>query len=215
MGCHQEQTVTCSTQGKDISWIMNVKHTATSLCPFCTLCLIFMFTHPGQDRNPISCPRQSCQWYCTTTCHLLVPHWCRSHTLFPGTQRGSGRALPLNCHRLQRCLRWQETTVRTQSAVASLHTVYMLWFLSLTSTGTESILLVLVKVACGGTPAVTITAALCGTFVKLLVLKDEGEDTLSSVWVSSNCVENCREENWGQGWAGEASRHVAKANALI
>lgn len=61
-------------------------------------------THPGQDRSPISCLHHSCQWYCTTTCHLLVPRWCRSCTLYPGTQRGSGRALPQNCHRLQQCL---------------------------------------------------------------------------------------------------------------
>lgn len=61
-------------------------------------------THPGRDRSPISCRHHSCQWYCTTTCHLLVPHLCRSHTLYPGTQRGSGRALPQNFHQLQRCL---------------------------------------------------------------------------------------------------------------
>lgn len=83
--------------------------------------------------------------------------------------------------------------------MAALHSIYALWFLLLTTTGAESIFLVLVKVVCGGTPAVAVAAALCGTAVIFFPQKDEGEDTLSSVCVSSKCVENCQDESWGQG----------------
>lgn len=88
-------------------------------------------------------------------------------------------------------------------------------FLSLTTIGTESIFLVSVKVACGGTPAVAVTAALCGTAVILLPQKDKGEDTLSSIGVSSKCEENCQEENLGQGRASAVSQHVTKEVAVI
>lgn len=91
------------------------------------------------------------------------------------------------------------TTVRKQAIVAALQCICALCFLSLTSTGTESIFLVIVKAVCGGTPAVAITAALCGTAVIFLPQKDEGEDTFISVCVSSKCVQNCQDENWGQG----------------
>lgn len=83
--------------------------------------------------------------------------------------------------------------------MAALHSIYALWFLLLTTAGAESIFLVLVKVVCGGTPAVAIAAALCGTAVIFLSQKDKGEDTLSSVGVSSKCVQHCQDENWGQG----------------
>lgn len=160
-----------------------------------------LITHPGQDRSPISCHHHSCQWYRTTTCHLLAPHLCRSHTFFPETQTGSGKSLPLNFHQLQQCLSKQRhnKNSKKQTNVATLYSVYVLWFLPLTTTGTESIFLIIVKVVCGGTPAVAITAALCGTAVIFLPLKDEGEDALSSIGVSSKCVQNCEGENWGQG----------------
>lgn len=74
-----------------------------------------------------------------------------------------------------------------------------LWFLSLTSAGTESKFLVGVKVARGGTPAVTVTAALCGAAVVLFLQEDEGEDARGSVGVSTKCVENCQDENVGRG----------------
>lgn len=63
-------------------------------------CLVFV-AHPGQDRSPISGHHHSCQWCCTTACHLLVPRLCMSDTPYPGTQRGSGRDLPQNFHQLQ------------------------------------------------------------------------------------------------------------------
>lgn len=73
--------------------------------------------------------------------------------------------------------------------MAALHCIYVLWFMcSLTTTGTESIFLILVKVACGGTPAVTITAALCGTAVILLPQKGERENTWSSTSISIKSV---------------------------
>lgn len=96
------------------------------------------------------------------------------------------------------------TTVRKNKPLWQ-HWHGSLWFLSLTSTGTESKFLVGVKVACGGTPAVTVTAALCGAAVIFFPQEDEGEDALGSVGISSKCVENCQDENVGRGWAGEAS----------
>ena len=69
-----------------------------------------------------------------------------------------------------------------------IHILYVLWSLSLTATRAESILLVLVKVVCGGTPAETITTAHCGTAVIFIPQEDKGEDTLSSVGISSKCV---------------------------
>lgn len=91
------------------------------------------------------------------------------------------------------------TTVRKQAIVEALRSIYALWFLPLTTTGTESIFYVPVKVVCGGTPAVAVAAALCGTAVIFLPQKDEGEDTLGSVGVSSKCVQNCQDENQRQG----------------
>lgn len=61
-------------------------------------------TNPGRDKSPTSCRRHSCQWCCTTTCHLLSPHLYMSYTPFPRTQTGSGRDLPGNFLQLQLCL---------------------------------------------------------------------------------------------------------------
>lgn len=85
--------------------------------------------------------------------------------------------------------------MRTKIVVTALHIVHGLFFLSLTTTGTEPKCLVIVKVACGGTPAVTVAAALCCAAVILLSQEDEGEDTWRSVGIPSKCGEDCQDEN--------------------
>lgn len=89
-------------------------------------------------------------------------------------------------------------TVKLQAVVAALLSTQEWWFLSLTPTGTKSVCLVIVKVAGGGTPAVAVSAALRGTAVILLPQEDEGEDTLGSVSVSVNCVQNCQDDKNGR-----------------
>lgn len=106
-------------------------------------------------------------------------------------------ALPQNFHQSLQCLPEQHsTTVRKQAFVTATLRIYTLGFLSLTSAWTESIFLVIVKVVCGGTPAVAIVSALRGTLVILIPQKDEGEDTFISIGISSKCVQNCQDENW-------------------
>lgn len=73
-----------------------VPHISTLLQPF--------LTYPCLGRNPIFGLHRSCRWLHTITCHLFCPQWCKSHTGFPRTQRGSGRALPQSCHQSQRTL---------------------------------------------------------------------------------------------------------------
>lgn len=63
-----------------------------------------------------------------------------------------------------------------------------------TSTGTETVFLVSVKVVGGGAPAVAITASLGGTAVVFLLQKREGEDTFVAVCVSSKGVQHCQGE---------------------
>ena len=60
----------------------------------------------------------------------------------------------------------------------------------LTSAGTETELLVLVKVICRGTPAVPIGAALCGAPIVCLAQEHEGENTLRSIAVPADCVKD-------------------------
>lgn len=64
----------------------------------------------------------------------------------------------------------------------------------LTSIWAESIFLVLVVVACGGAPTVAIPTTFCGAAVILIPQKDEREDALSPIRVSSDCVKNCQKD---------------------
>lgn len=154
------------------------------------------WSYPGRDRSPISGPYRSWQWCCTTVYHLHGPQLCRSHTRHPEIQTGSGRALPQNFRLLQQCLAKQRhNNIINKTLVAAPNFVYTLWFLSLTTIGTESIFLIDVKVVCGGTPAVTITAALCGTAVILVSQKDKGKNTLFPICVSSKGEQDCHKKN--------------------
>lgn len=73
---------------------------------------------------------------------------------------------------------------------------HALCFLLPTTVGTEAICLVCVKVASGGTPAVSVAAALGGTALILLTQEGEGKDTGGSIRVSVKCVQDC--ENYSR-----------------
>lgn len=102
-----------------------IYHESSPLSYILILILSYIhITHPGQDKGPISCRHHSCQWYCTTTCHLLVPHLCRSRTLYPGTQRGSDKAPPQRFHQLQQCLAKQRHNINSKITSWQYSTVF-------------------------------------------------------------------------------------------
>lgn len=72
-------------------------------------------------------------------------------------------------------------------------------FFAHTSVGAEAILLVLVKVGSGGTPAVAIGAPVRGAGIVGGAIKDEGEDTGGPITVATGGVEDCGVRRGG-GW---------------
>lgn len=194
MGCHQEQTVTWNTYSMEC---YSMKGEYTSVVFY----LIFLLFTIVLTEAPFLVIVIA---VCGTAPQLAISSPLTSAGVILFTQELKGEVAGLSLristgYSIACPNKVITTTVKKQAIVAALHCIYVLWFLLLTMTGTEAKFLVCVKVVCGGTPAVTIAAALCGAAVIFLPQKYEGEDALISASVSSKCVQYCQDEIYGQG----------------